>query len=237
MGANRITMGRIVKPLDDSARLVADAAARVIAKAEEISLPDLPEKLVTSHAICFLSRAYIELRDQIRALHDLVDQTDPNDPIGTALTKIGLERRPPDWTVTAQGPRLVLTPTQVAELSGEQLVELYRRTMGGTLDFTKHEIFVVRVWDGMDGCWTDCTGDVGRDEALRVWAERTDGGAHHVSYSEIDYYAIFPGGTQMHWDGSEGREMHRTPRTIEETMRDEDFGALAAAAANAKDQK
>lgn len=30
----------------------------------------------------------------IRALHDMVDHTNPNDPIGVALTKAGLERRP-----------------------------------------------------------------------------------------------------------------------------------------------
>lgn len=197
-----------MKPLDDTARQLAEVAARVIAKAEEISLPDLPEKLVTSHAIRFLARAYIELRDQVRALHDLVDQTDPNDPIGVALTKVDLERRPPDWT-TAQEPRLVLTPTQVAELSVDQLVGLYRRVMGVAIDSTKRTTFVVRVWDGMDGCWTDCTTAISYDAALRYWAERTDGGARYVSYSEIDYYAIFPGGTRMLWDGSEEMEMHR----------------------------
>ena len=94
-------------------------------------------------------------------------------------------------------------------LDTEQLAELYRRVMGGALDFTKHTTFVVRVWDGMDGCWTDCTSDIGRDEALRYWAEHTYRGTRHVSYDEIDYYAIFPGGTRMLWDGSEGREMHR----------------------------
>jgi hypothetical protein len=75
--------------------------------------------------------------------------------------------------------------------------------------FVKCETYVVRVWDGMDGCWTDCTGEVGRDAALRVWAERTDGGTRCVAYAEIDYYRIFPGGTRMNSDGSEGRELHR----------------------------
>jgi hypothetical protein len=111
--------------------------------------------------------------------------------------------------VSKRGPRLVLTPTQVEGLTADQRVDLYHSVMGGALDFTKHETFVVRVWDGMDGCWTDCTGAVSREEALRVWAARTDGGARHISYDEIDYYAIFPGGTIMLWDGSEGREMRR----------------------------
>jgi hypothetical protein len=195
-------------PLDGSARQLAEAIARVIAKAEETS--DTPEKLVWSPMICLLARTHIELRDQVRALHDLVDQTDPNDPIGAALTKAGLAQRPRDWT---SGPRLVptpLEPAQVAKLSNENLLTIYCRVMGEPESvFVKHESYIVRVWDGMDGCWSDCTGDVGRDEALRYWAEKTDGGAHHVSYSEIDYYRIFPGGTRMMWDGSEGREMHR----------------------------
>jgi hypothetical protein len=98
---------------------------------------------------------------------------------------------------------------QVEGLSADQLAALYHRVMGSAIDFTKHATFVVRLWDGMDGCWTDCTGEVGRDEALRVWAKKTNGGVHRVSYGEIDYYAIFPGDTRMLWDGSEGMEMHR----------------------------
>ena len=94
-------------------------------------------------------------------------------------------------------------------MSADQLVVLYRSVMGTTVNFTEHATFIVRVWDGMDGCWTDCTGEVSRDEALRFWAARTDGGKHHVAYSEIDYYRIFPGGSRMVWDGGEGGEMHR----------------------------
>lgn len=88
------------------------------------------------------------------------------------------------------------------------LAALYRRVMG-PFDFTKHKTFIVRVWDGMDGCWTDCTGEVDRDEALRVWADRTKNGTEATKYADIDYYMIFPGGTRMNWDGSEGREMFR----------------------------
>ena len=197
--------------LDDSDRQLAEAAARLIAKAEEISLPDPPDKLgVTQHAFRLLARCHIELRDQVRALHDLVDQTDPHDPIGVALTQVGLARRPAEVTGSS-GPRLVyapLAPEQVAALSADELLTIYCRAMREVADvFVKYETYVVRGWDGMDGCWTDCTGDVDREKALRVWAERTDGGAHRVAYVEIDYYRIFPGGTRMHWDGE--REMHR----------------------------
>lgn len=111
---------------------------------------------------------------------------------------------------TCLKPRVVLTPAEIAKLSGADLLAIYCRVMRETEDvFVKHESYVVRVWDGSDGCWTDCTRDIGRDEALRYWAEKTDGGTHHVAYAEMDYYRIFPGGTRMIWDGSEGREMHR----------------------------
>jgi hypothetical protein len=198
-----------VKPLDEAERQIAEAAARVIAKAEEVGLPDAPTALgVTQRAFRSLARAYVELRDQVRALHDLVDQTDPNDPVGAALTKVGLERRPRDWNAT--GPRLVPAPAKAENLSPDQLLKLYCRVMRETEDvFVKYENYIVRVWDGMDGCWTDCTGEVGREEALRYWAKETDGGTRRIGYSEIDYYRIFPGGTRMMWDGSEGREMHR----------------------------
>ena len=91
----------------------------------------------------------------------------------------------------------------------DELATLYVRVMGHTIDFTKHETFIVRLWDGMDGCWCDSTGEVGRDEALRVWAEKTKNGTEHTKYADIDYWAIFPGGTRMIWDGSEGNEMFR----------------------------
>lgn len=184
-------------------RTIAETTARLVVRTEP-AIPELPPR-----ALHLLAGCYIELRDQVRALHDLVDQTNPIDPIGSALTRVGLARRPHKPEPAVKLVPTPLTPTQVAALGPDQLVELYLRIMGRTLDFAKHETFVVRVWDGMDGCWTDCTGEVGRDAALRYWAEKTDGGAHHVAFAEIDYYRIFPGGTRMAWDGSEGREMLR----------------------------
>ena len=197
------------RKLDDEARQLAEAAARLIAKAEEIGLADTPDQLgIPPHAIRLLARAHVELRDAFRTLHDLVDHTDPTSQITVALRKLGLERRPQDWTTGR--PRLVREPTKTDGWSTEQLVALYCRVTGDDARaFVKCETYIVRQWDGMDGCWTDCTAEVGLDDALRYWAEKTDGGAHHVSYAEIDYYRIFPGGTRMLWDGSEGREMHR----------------------------
>lgn len=277
-----------LKPLKPDERQLAEATTRLIAKAEEIGLPDPPDALgVTPHAIRFLARAHLELRDQIRALHDLVDQTDPNDPIGAALTRVGLARRPFDdagdlharlWqkfenldpsmrvmnVINSAGvvhvgevvqldrrtllrfknfgrKSLELVEKILAEIGlflgvdlegwpgarwectsaypffrkvsphvAPDLLALYCRVMGDVEGvFMKYESYVVRVWDGMDGCWTDCTSEVGCDEALRYWAEKTNGGSHHVAYSEIDYYRIFPGGTRMLWNGSEGMETRR----------------------------
>jgi hypothetical protein len=225
-----------MKPLDDSERQLAEAAARVLAKAEEISLPDGPEALITAHATRYLARGYIELRDALREHHDRLDQIvrvaingtineiarqqggiatpeiiDDAQAAGMLAAKpfmASLPRRPPDWSETA--PRLVRAPAEIAALTIDQLVAIYCHTMRDVAEvFVKYETYVVRHWDGMDGCWTDCTGEVGREAALRAWADRTDGGAHHVAYAEIDYYRIFPGGTHMLWDGSDGKEMHR----------------------------
>lgn len=198
-----------MKPLTHEERQIAETTARVIAKADEAGLPDPPRALgIPDPALCLLARAHAELCDQVRALHDLVDLTAPADPVGVALTEVGLARR--SMNRPKMGPRLVLTSAKVEGLSADDLLTLYCEVMGEVREvFVEYEAYRVRHWDGMDGCWTDCTGEVGREEALRAWADRTDGGGRHVSYDEVDYYRIFSGGTRMHWDGSEGREMHR----------------------------
>ena len=196
-----------MRPIEPQERQLAEAAARMIEAANNSGLPDLFDK-ITPLALGFIARAYIELRAQIRALHDLVDQTDPNDPIGVALTKIGLERRPHDPSIRTE-PRLMRTPTEIETMPSDDLRALYCRVMRMPASFFKHATYIVRLWDGMDGCWTDCTGEVSCDEALRYWALRTAGGSRNVAYGEIDYYSLFPGGSRMQWDGSEGREMHR----------------------------
>jgi hypothetical protein len=82
-----------VKPLEDAERRLATVTADLIAKAHEIGLSDTPDKLgISAQATQLLARAYVELRAQVRSLHDLVDQTDPADPIGVALTRVGLTR-------------------------------------------------------------------------------------------------------------------------------------------------
>lgn len=69
------------------------------------------------------------------------------------------------------------------------------------------ELFVVRLWDGMDGAWTDVTEPVSREAAQEKWDELTGNGTHHHNFDEIDYYYIFPADTRMLY--SAGNEMFR----------------------------
>ena len=56
---------------------------------------------------------------------------------------------------------------------------------------------VVRLYDGFDGKWMNVTSPVSYDEALQVWNERTANGTKNRSFSDINYYAIFPADTTM----------------------------------------
>ena len=71
------------------------------------------------------------------------------------------------------------------------------------------ELFIVRLWDGMDGCWTDVSEEVSLEEAAWIWYEQTKGCTEKIRFGDIDYFDIFPAGTRMIWDGSRGREMFR----------------------------
>jgi hypothetical protein len=228
-----------MKSLEDREKRLAEITAHVIAKADDMHLPDTPDKLVSAQALRLLAIAHIELLGQVHEIHDRIDQIArvaiegaireiARQQGGIATAQIvdeaksegmlaaqpfisALPRRSSGGPPSAQKrPQLVLTPNQIAKLTAADLIALYCRTMNEMESvFIKHESYIVRVWDGMDGCWTNCTAEVGREEALRYWAEKTDGGTRRVAFAEIDYYKIFPGGTRMTWDGSEGREMFR----------------------------
>lgn len=58
-------------------------------------------------------------------------------------------------------------------------------------------LFIVRLWDGMDGIWCDVSEPVTKQEADRIWNERTENGTKSTKYADIDYYAIFPADTAM----------------------------------------
>jgi hypothetical protein len=57
-------------------------------------------------------------------------------------------------------------------------------------------LFVVRLFDMFDG-WIDVSEPVTKAEADRVLNEKTDGGKKNTSYSDGDYYSIFPANTRM----------------------------------------
>lgn len=61
------------------------------------------------------------------------------------------------------------------------------------------ELFIVRLWDGFDGIWCDCTEAVSKEEADRVWNDRTANGTKNTKFDDIDYYAIFPADTKMQY--------------------------------------
>lgn len=71
------------------------------------------------------------------------------------------------------------------------------------------DLFIVRIWDGMDGAWYDVTGPVSRDEAQAIWNERTNFGTEKISFDEIDYFKIFPADTHMFFNPQ--NEMCRSP--------------------------
>lgn len=59
------------------------------------------------------------------------------------------------------------------------------------------ELFVVRLYDGFDNEWMDVSKPLPREEAQKVWEEKTNGGTKNASYNDIDYYRVFPAHTKM----------------------------------------
>jgi hypothetical protein len=57
--------------------------------------------------------------------------------------------------------------------------------------------FIVRLYDGFDYEWMDVSEPVSREEADRIWNEKTKNGTYKTKYDDIDYYKIFPADTQM----------------------------------------
>ncbi|MBS1722874.1 MAG: hypothetical protein JSS66_07970 [Armatimonadetes bacterium] len=67
------------------------------------------------------------------------------------------------------------------------------------------ELFVVRLYDGMDRLWMDVSKPVSREEADRIWNEKTHNGTKNTCFGDIDYYAVYPADTKMMY-GSENYE-------------------------------
>jgi hypothetical protein len=61
----------------------------------------------------------------------------------------------------------------------------------------KEELFVVRLYDGFDNIWIDVSEAVTKEEADKIWNEKTKDGKEKTCYDHIDYYRIFPADTVM----------------------------------------
>lgn len=61
----------------------------------------------------------------------------------------------------------------------------------------EEELFIVRLYDGFDNKWMDVSEPVSKEEADRIWNEKTENGKKRTSYEDIDYFEIFPADTQM----------------------------------------
>lgn len=59
------------------------------------------------------------------------------------------------------------------------------------------ELYVVRLYDGMDMMWMEVSEAVSKEEAEKLWNEKTENGTKNISYDDIDYYEIFPAHTKM----------------------------------------
>ena len=67
--------------------------------------------------------------------------------------------------------------------------------------------FLVRVYDGFDNCWSNCGPPMTGEEAMELWNQRTENGTRSTSYSNIDYYAIFPTTVKMVHSEEGNREL------------------------------
>ena len=70
------------------------------------------------------------------------------------------------------------------------------------------QLYVVRLYDGFDSIWMDVSEAVSKDEADRIWRDKTKNGTEYTSFSDIDYYRIFPADTVMLFSAESGWPGH-----------------------------
>jgi len=59
------------------------------------------------------------------------------------------------------------------------------------------KLFIFRLYDGFDNQWMDVSEPLPKDEADKVWNEKTVDGTKRTTFDDIDYYEIFPADTKM----------------------------------------
>lgn len=58
-------------------------------------------------------------------------------------------------------------------------------------------MYTVMLYDGFDYEWMAVSDPVPREEADRIWLQKTNGGTQKTCYGDIDYYAIFHNGQKV----------------------------------------
>ena len=52
------------------------------------------------------------------------------------------------------------------------------------------QLYIVRLFDGFDNEWIDVSNPVKKEDAERIWNEKTNNGTEKTNYNHIDYYRI-----------------------------------------------
>lgn len=73
----------------------------------------------------------------------------------------------------------------------EIIVEWCRKKAKEINNESKIKKYIVRIYDGFDNEWTDVSKPCSKDEAQRIWNEKTNNGKEKTCYGDIDYYKIF----------------------------------------------
>ena len=56
--------------------------------------------------------------------------------------------------------------------------------------------FILRLWDMFDG-WMDVSKPVSKEEADKLWNEKTENGTKMTKFDDGDYWKVFPADTHM----------------------------------------
>lgn len=94
----------------------------------------------------------------------------------------------------------ILRPEHIHEEDQSIVIE----TRSGGIIIKPHEVikeigeplYVLRLWDMFDG-WMDVSDPVSKEQADKLYNEKTSNGLRNTRYSDGDYYKVFPAGTKM----------------------------------------
>lgn len=111
--------------------------------------------------------------------------------------------------------RLVFARPRAEDCGIDPLEDLFRQVDFKTLfdvyqgimhpqDLALEGLWVVRLYDGMDGEWCDASAALTPHEALKEWFRQTKGGEEKTKYDDVDYFRIFPAATVMKFSDGHG---------------------------------